>query len=480
VPAEWTACRVCGTAIAEPSGGQSSSPNRALIAVIAGVIVVVAAVIVMGLSKQGYIGGHSAKIVSEEDRATNVRFHEQAVAVEITDAGKQEHAALQELNRLNLESSVTDLAKRTEQIPAIVAAIDKYEAGLGRLRADAQKALDEKQYSSEKDGHKLETMLTVMGVRKKICSVQRRVADKFLLAKTNAYQVGGRGQTYYSVLEEYVEEMNSEIDYLNHEADELLRIEEENPGATPVVVPGVLEVGEFTESYMNAHGRGPLSALPPPGTTPATDPKGTSRGFVITPDGIAVIRLEPLLHNSRIQVRLADRRLFTVIYVLAFDAENDIAVVRLGRPVAEFANWPEDLPSFSLEQEGAAHAGDSAAIQLENYRVNVSLIPDATPGRMDTILLNGTPVADKIALNVNYCGAPVVNPAGDVIGTLCARSQFYNASKPKPNLPEHTPVVPAGVIRILLTQDLGMEPGRFLAYMLKEHPETTSRYAFHY
>jgi len=446
--------------------------------VVAGLIGFAVIVLPIWLWRQGYIEGHSAKIVGDENQATNVRFREQAVADEITEAGKQTHVALQELNRLNLdESSATDLAKRTDQVPAIVAAVDRYEQGLARLQADTQKALDENQYSSEKDGHKLETMLTVLEIRKKICAVERRVADKFLLAKTNPKQFGA--VMWETELSEYVEEMNSEIDYLNHQGAELLRIEEENPGAVPAVAPGVLEVGEFSESYIRDPSHGHSYALP--GTSPTRDPAGTSRGFIVTPDGIAIVKLGVLLQGNRIQVRLADRRLYRVIYVLAFDMENDIAAVRLGRPVSEFANWPDDLPSLSLEQEGAAHHADALAIQLEKYRVNVSMAQETPSSSPGTFLLNDIPRADKTVLNVDYCGAPVVNSAGDVMGSLCSRQQFYPPSKGKPDLSGHTPVASANAIRALLSQDLGMEPGRFLTYMMKEHADVTGRYAFsHY
>lgn len=483
MPTDWYRCRVCGTAIPESSSGQKASPYRALIVVVAGLVGFAVLVMPIWLWRQGYIEGHSAKIVGDENQATNVRFRDQTVADEVTEAGKQTHEALQELNRLNLESSTTDLTKRIDQLPAILAAIDRYEQGVARLQADTQKALNEKQYSSEKDGHKLETMLTVLEVREKICAVQRRVSDKFLLAKTNPYLIGGRGMLLETMLGEYIEEMNSEIDYLNGEAADLLRIEEEDPGAAPAVAPGVLEVGEFSESYTSARAHGRPYALAPPGTPPTSDPAGTSRGFIVTPDGIAIIKLGELVHNSHIQVRLADRRLFTVIYVLAFDPENDIAAVRLGRPVSEFANWPDDLPSLSLEQEGATHAADALAIQLEKYRVSVSLAQDTPSASPGTFLLNDIPRADKTVLNVDYCGAPVVTSAGDVMGSLCARQQFYPPSRGKPSrpdLPAHTPVVSANAIRALLNQDLGMEPGRFLAYMMKEHPDVCSRYAFYF
>jgi hypothetical protein len=477
VPADWYRCRVCGTVIPESRSGQKVSPYRALIVVLAGLIGFAVLVLPIWLWRQGYLEGHSAKIVSDENQPTNVRFREQAVADEVTEAGKQTHEALQELNRLNLESSTTDFAKRIDQIPAIVAALDRYERGIARLQADTQKALDENQYSSKKDGHKLETMLTVLEIRKKICAVERRVADKFLLAKTNPRQFGGVMSE--TELSEYVEEMNSEINYRNRQSAELLRIEEENPGAAPAAAPGVLEVGEFSESYIRGPAHGHSYALP--GTPLTSDPAGTSRGFIVTPDGIAIVKLGELIRGSRIQVRLADRRLYRVIYVLAFDTENDIAAVRLGRPVSEFANWPDDLPSMSLEQEGAAHPVDSLAIQLEKYRVNVSLAQDTPPASPGTFLLNEIPRADRIVLNVAYCGAPVVNSAGDVIGSLCSRQQFYPPSKGKPNLPARTPVVSANAIRALLNQDLGMEPGSFSSYMLKEHPDVWGRYAFsHY
>ena len=238
VPADWQTCRVCGTAIAHAGKEQNSAAGqgapiagrdgtgetvakalwrttspRAILVVILGVAGFLAIALTIWISRQGYAGGHIARIGSEENQPLSLRFHDQATADEFGAAGTQVQVALAELNRLNREAS-PEVEKRYEQIPAILAAVDRYEEALGKMQAVVQKALDEKYYMGEKDRHKLEVILTVLEIRKKVSGVDRRMGEKILLAKDHPEQISGGGVNFKIALREFVEEMYYKEDRL--------------------------------------------------------------------------------------------------------------------------------------------------------------------------------------------------------------------------------------------------------------------------
>ena len=436
-----------------------------------GAMLVLVAMVVLGapiwMWRQGVIGSTVATFIGDKDEQTSIRFHDKALADEITAASQQMHMTLWEVNKLVAGGSI-DLTKRRAEGPAVRAALEQYEKAIARMHADADKALDER---------RLEALQEVLDMRKKVADAHGKILDQIDQNDPEApYMVGSRGERPIVDLREYAEDMNSEIDYLNKQAAEKLKnIGEETSPKTNELAPAVFEVGEFSESYNQAR-RPAWSPIPP--AQSFLPPMAFSHGFIVTPDGIAVMRLGPLMAGPRIQLRLADGRLFTVIYVLAYDVDHDIAIVRIGRPFKEFGNWPDELPNLSLEHEGAARADGSAAIRMEKAVVKANLIPETTLTAPGIFFMNG--INDAAApLDMHACGAPVVNTAGDVIGELCSQWRVYPWASQVPKLQSPTPVVSASVILELLKTDLGMEPKQFNDFMTKRFPEAIPKELVH-
>ena len=389
------------------------------------------AILPIWLWRQGYISAHGSNFFNEGGDPTDVRFHDQAVADRFTADGKQIHADLEKMNTL-LRAAPKDLKLRIQQQGATVAAINQDEQSVDQARADIQTALDNKQYATQRDRRKLEDLLKIFEIRKKVADVHLHLDD-----------------------------MNSDIRYLNIQAADMLKRmgEEMKPEASPP--PPVFEVGAFSEGY-GVENAGPPDKMGMKPLYTKENPLVMSHGFVLTSDGIAVIKLSSLLTEPRLQVRFADGRLYTVNTILSYNLERDIAIVRLGRPFSEQANFPDELPSFSLEVEGVPRPAGGIAIQTLKERLKADSAGAANPNA-DTFAMSFTQPANPLVMR--SCGLPVVNSENQVIGVLCAKTSYYPKLTELPQIPSPAEVVSSNVLRTLLAQDQGLRPNAFFYSM---------------
>jgi hypothetical protein len=419
------------------------------------------------LWRQGYIAAHGSNFFTEGGDPTHVRFRDQAVADKFTADGRQIHQDLEKMNTL-LRTAPTDLKLRIRQMDATITAINQYEKSVEQARTDVQSALEGKQYASRRDRRKLEDLLKIFDIRKKVADVHLRLAGRIISANGASWTMDARGMYFQGALQEYIDDMNSDIRYLNQQAAEIIKHmgEQAKPEAP---APPVLEVGSFSEAYG-------VAAAPPPdkvGSRPSytkENPLILSHGFLLTSDGIAVIRLGSLLTQTPLQVRLADGRLYTVNSILSYDVDHDLAMVRLGRPFAEPANWPDELPSLALEVEGVPRPSGAIGIQTKKERLNADAPVNAgIDAGMFTVIFTEPPGGEPLTMRA--CGLPVVNSEGQVIGVLCGKSPYSPKMTRLPQIPLPAPGVSSSVLRTMFAQNQGLQPNDFFYYMKKNNPD---------
>lgn len=173
-------------------------------------------------------------------------------------------------------------------------------------------------------------------------------------------------------------------------------------------------------------------------------PKGHKRfhaalatGFVIARDGVVVTNyhvLEAFQYAKAVGVMTADQRLFPVQAVLAADAHNDLAVVKVeadnliplpvapsvavGAPVYGLSH-----PALDTEETETAFYAFSQGVVCGKYRLR----------------LDGPPAVDVLAVTAEYgkgsSGGPILNEHGAVVGIICqTRALSYDEDGTEPQM----------------------------------------------
>ena len=153
---------------------------------------------------------------------------------------------------------------------------------------------------------------------------------------------------------------------------------------------------------------------------------GTGSGFFITSDGVAVMSYHQLEGAACARVTTTDRRVYPVTGVLFYDAQRDIAVVRVGRT---------DSSGSTVRFFPTVPVGDSDTVSTGEEIFTLS----SPLGLMDTIsgglISNRSRVVDdpaypciqlSAAISRGSSGGPVLNAAGEAVGVIYAS---YNSGQ---------------------------------------------------
>jgi serine protease Do len=135
-------------------------------------------------------------------------------------------------------------------------------------------------------------------------------------------------------------------------------------------------------------------------------------GFVVDKSGLIATNLHVVAGHERLVVILPDQRQFPILEVTSHDPNVDLAIVRIGA---------HDLPSLSLGDSEAVHAGDPIVaighpLGLEDT-VSNGLVSAVRTLDGVTVLQISAPIAPGSS------GGPIFNERGEVIGVCTALLQ---------------------------------------------------------
>ena len=141
-------------------------------------------------------------------------------------------------------------------------------------------------------------------------------------------------------------------------------------------------------------------------------PHSLGTGFVVDKSGLIATNLHVIAGHERLVVILPDQRQFPILEVTSHDPNVDLAIVRIGA---------RDLPSLSLGDSEAVHAGDPIVaighpLGLEDT-VSNGLISAVRSLDGVTVLQISAPIAPGSS------GGPIFNERGEVIGVCTALLQ---------------------------------------------------------
>lgn len=173
-------------------------------------------------------------------------------------------------------------------------------------------------------------------------------------------------------------------------------------------------------------------------------PKGHRRfhaalasGFVIAKEGVIATNyhvIEAFQHAKAVGVMTADQRLFAVQAVVAADAHNDLALVKIE------ADNLVPLPIASSVQLGApVYCLSHPALDTEETETAFFAFSEGVVSGKYRLRLDGPVPIDVLTVTAEYgkgsSGGPILNEHGAVVGIICqTRALFHDEDETEPQM----------------------------------------------